>query len=120
MEIAYIFVVKKSDRPGADTFVKNLRLMLAPAFTHHATEVKVIKTVASTHSGITDLYTAILQQLQAGLTNDKKAWLLAEKAYFLIQQKRMKGILKESLQQAIRQQLQGNDFNLYRFIQPYL
>ena len=28
MEIADIFVVNKSDRPGADTFVKNLKLML--------------------------------------------------------------------------------------------
>ncbi len=33
MEIADIFVVNKSDRPDADMFVKNLRLMLAPAFT---------------------------------------------------------------------------------------
>ena len=32
MEIADIFVVNKSDRPDADLFVKNLRLMLAPAF----------------------------------------------------------------------------------------
>ena len=32
MEIADVFVVNKSDRPGADVFVKNLRLMLAPSF----------------------------------------------------------------------------------------
>jgi LAO/AO transport system kinase len=32
MEIADIFVVNKSDRPGADLFVKNLQLLLAPAF----------------------------------------------------------------------------------------
>ena len=32
MEIADIFVVNKSDRPGADMFVKNLNMMLSPAF----------------------------------------------------------------------------------------
>src|SRR5215203_897413 len=37
MEIADIFVVNKADRPDADLFVKNLRLMLAPAF-HRATQ----------------------------------------------------------------------------------
>ena len=55
MEIADIFVVNKSDRPDADTFVKNLRLMLAPAFATHAQEVPVIKTIASALTGIEDL-----------------------------------------------------------------
>src|ERR1700741_2657143 len=35
MEIADVFVVNKSDRPDADTFVKHLRLMLAPTFSTH-------------------------------------------------------------------------------------
>jgi len=47
MEIADIFVVNKSDRPDADLFVKNLRMMLAPAFHNHQLPVPVIKTVAS-------------------------------------------------------------------------
>ena len=43
MEIADIFVVNKADRPDADQFVKNLRLMLAPAFHNRYDEVPVIK-----------------------------------------------------------------------------
>src|SRR5437868_7732960 len=43
MEIADIFVVNKADRPDADTFVKNLRSMLAPAFHHHRHEIDIIK-----------------------------------------------------------------------------
>src|SRR5689334_13880915 len=39
MEIADIFVVNKSDRPDANAFVSNLRLMLAPAFKAHGNEV---------------------------------------------------------------------------------
>src|SRR6185503_3694825 len=47
MEIADIFVVNKSDRPDADHFVKNLRLLLAPAYSRQTHEIPIIKTVAS-------------------------------------------------------------------------
>src|SRR5258708_853468 len=43
MEIADIFVINKTDRPGADLFEKNLRMMLAPAFHNHKHQVPVIK-----------------------------------------------------------------------------
>src|SRR5688500_5649537 len=45
MEIADVFVVNKSDRPDADLFVRNLMLMLAPAFQHHSQPVPIIKTI---------------------------------------------------------------------------
>jgi LAO/AO transport system kinase len=117
MEIADIFVVNKSDRPDADVFVKNLRLMLAPAFHQHNFEIAVIKTVASTGTGVPELYAAIQKHQQQGLENEKKSWLLAEKAYYLIQQKRMKGIPKEKLEEEIRKRLSTNHFNLYAFVQ---
>src|SRR5678810_1468760 len=64
MEIADIFVVNKADRPDADQFVKNLRLMLAPTFSTHYNEVPVLKTVASQKEGIRELLEIILHQLQ--------------------------------------------------------
>lgn len=120
MEIADIFVVNKSDRPDADTFVKNLRLMLAPAFRNHTTEVPVIKTVAATKTGIEELYSAIKKHQQLGLTHEKRSWLLAEKAYHLIQQKRMKGIEKASLQKSLQEKTEDPSFNLYRFVNTYI
>lgn len=117
MEIANIFVVNKSDRPGADAFVKNLRLMLAPAFAHHP--VPVIKTVASAHTGISALNDAIVQELKAGRQNERKAWLLAERAYQLIQQQRMQNVKKVDLEKEIRQQVVNGRFHLYRFVQHY-
>src|SRR5688572_2482467 len=90
MEIADVFVVNKADRPDADMFVKNLRLMLAPAFSTHYNEVPVIKTVASQKEGIKELLDIILRELQKSHITDKRFWLLAEKAYWLIQQQRMK------------------------------
>jgi LAO/AO transport system kinase len=117
MEIADLFVVNKSDRPDADTFVKNLRLMLAPAFHRQELPVAVIKTIASQKEGIKELYAAINENLKQSGKNTKHFWLLAEKAYYLIQQKRLKDINKAALQESIKKE--GADFNLYRFIKNY-
>lgn len=116
MEIADIFVVNKADRPDADLFVKNLRLMLAPAFSTHYNEVPVVKTVASQKQGIKELLGIILHQLQKTHLSDKNFWLLAERAYYLIEQKRMKGIDKERLKKEIEAVYQRGSFNLYKFI----
>lgn len=115
MEIADIFVVNKADRPDADLFVKNLRLMLAPAFSNHAREVPVIKTIAARKEGIGQLYEAINDQLLLAQGDARRAWLLAERAYYLVQQRRMKDIRKDVLQQDILLQLKSHQFNLYRF-----
>lgn len=116
MEIADIFVVNKSDRPDADLFVKNLKMMLAPAFNTKQQTIPVIKTVASQKKGIEELLTAIEECIngEQGTRNDKRSWLLAEKAYHLIQQKRMANINKEALKLSI--EAAGNNFNLYQFI----
>jgi LAO/AO transport system kinase len=116
MEIADIFVVNKSDRPDADLFVHNLRQMLAPTFSKHYNEVPVVKTVASQKEGVAELLDIILHQLQKSHLSDKTFWLLAERAFYLIEQKRMKGIDKSVLKKEIEAIYQKGDFNLYRFI----
>ena len=117
MEIANLFVVNKSDRPGADLFAKNLRLMLAPAFHKQETPVAVIKTSALQKQGIEELYEAIQLNIKHHTVNIKHSWLLAEKAYYLIQQKRMSNVDKEVLKEKI--EAAGDDFNLYSFIKSY-
>lgn len=116
MEIADIFVVNKADRPDADLFVKNLRQMLAPAFSTHYHEVPVIKTVALQKEGVTELLDILLHQLKKAHLTDKKFWLLAEKAFYLIEQKRMKGIDKTDLKKEIEAIYPKGNFNLYQFI----
>ncbi len=116
MEIADVFVVNKADRPGASTFVKNLRLMLAPTFSTHTEEVQVIKTIASKQEGIEELKNAI-DKVLLNNTNERKAWLLAEKAFYLIQKEKMKTIDKAVLKKQIEES--GTDFNLYQFVQKY-
>jgi LAO/AO transport system kinase len=116
MEIADIFVVNKADRPDADLFVKNLRLMLAPAFGSHYNEVPVIKTVASQKEGVAELLEIILHQLQKAHVTDKRFWLLAEKAFYLIEQKRMKDVDKAVLKKEIEASYPKGNFNLYEFV----
>jgi len=116
MEIADIFVVNKSDRPAADVFVKNLRQMLAPPFSSHKEEVPVLKTIASQKEGVQELFEKILH-LQSGTTNhERRLWLLTEKAWQLIQQKRMGDLSKCDIKEKIADASKKNDFNLYEFI----
>ena len=116
MEIADIFVVNKADRPGADLFVKNLMLMLAPAFSLHAHEIPVIKTAALQNEGIAELFSAINKQLQQKAVNEKKIYLLTEKVWYLLQQKRMKDLNKQNIMSQLKDAAAEKDFNLYRFI----
>ncbi len=117
MEIADVFVVNKADRPDADLFVRNLRLMLAPAFHNHTMPVPVIKTIASKKEGIAELLKIITETFAHLKNNEKRSWLLAEKAFHLIQQKKMISIDKAMLKQKIEEA--GKDFNLYAFIRHY-
>lgn len=115
MEIADIFVVNKADRPGADAFVKNLRMMLAPAFMHHREEVPIIQTTATTGEGMDKLMQAIEGRTQQD-THERKAWLLAERAYKLIQRQRMRDVSKEDLKKTFEH---SGENNLHRIIRQY-
>lgn len=115
MEIADIFIVNKSDRPDATLFVKNLKAMLAPGLSHRSTEIPVLQTIAAKKEGIQEVQEALIKLCQQENSPTKKARLLAEKAYQLIEAKRMQDIHKEELRNQIEEALQKGNFNLYRF-----
>lgn len=110
MEIADIFVVNKSDREGADAFANNLKKLV-----HQRPQpIPVINTVADKSVGIAELMEAI--ENQSSKENTKRNFLLAEKAWKLIQHQKMKHLDKKQLQQDIVKASAGSDFNLYQFI----
>jgi LAO/AO transport system kinase len=117
MEIADVFVVNKCDRPDADLFVRNLQHILLHGLNEDEKFVPVIKTIASQKEGIAALATFIMQHE----TNNKatKTWLLAEKAYQLITQKKMKTINKKELIVKIEEALKEKNFNLYKLIEGF-
>lgn len=112
MEIADIFVVNKADREGADTFANHLKMML----NHHHQPIPVLKTIASQSQGVREL----IEQIKgvSAKNNLRKSYLLAEKAWRLIQNFRMKDLNKEKLQQEIAEALK-KDFNLYQFVEKF-
>jgi LAO/AO transport system kinase len=113
MEIADVFVVNKSDRPGADAFVSNLRLMLAPAFSEKNREIPIIKTNAESKEGVAELKDKLIH-MEREVNKERKAALLAEKAYQLIRNKRMEDIDKNDLKDRILRETEG--FNLFHFV----
>lgn len=114
MEIADIFVVNKSDRDGADAFANNLKKLV-----HQRTEtIPVINTIADKSAGIDELMQAI--EDQPFKENARRVFLLAEKAWKLIQHERMRNISRIKLQEEIRTASVDPKFNLYRFVDSTL
>ena len=114
MEIADIFVVNKSDRDGANTFIKNImQLVHSKALSDWS--IPVIKSVATKNEGVDELIAAIIKHHTIGV-NLKRPYLLAEKAYRLIQNTKMKGVSKKDLQKQIDVEMKKKDFNLYKFV----
>lgn len=114
MEIAQAFVVNKADREGADTFANNLKKMI-----HQQSEdIPVFKTVAEKNEGIPKLCNWISKPIIK--TNNKKGFLMAEKAIRLIQHHKMKSVDQKKLRQAIDEALVKSNFNIYKFVEGWL
>jgi LAO/AO transport system kinase len=114
MEVADAFIINKADRDDADLFANNLKKIIHQKET---TEVPVFKTVATTGTGINEVADFILSA--KSIQNSRKEFLLTEKAYKLIQQKRMADIDKKKLQQDIAEALGSGGFNLYSFVESF-
>jgi LAO/AO transport system kinase len=126
MEIADVFIVNKADRPGADSFVRNLRMMLAPAFHRHQKEIPILKTVATTKQGVDEVVSSFSflvnkkTDTEQETRNEKHSWLLTEKAFHIIQQNRMKNINKNELKSEIEIAAKNKAFNLYQYLKKYI
>lgn len=119
MEIADIFVVNKCDREGADILANTLQKMLHD-FRKSTWTVPVLKVSAIRKEGIEELIELIIKHRQSIDFNEKKIYLLCEKAYHLIQKSRMKDIHKQELLEALKLAFSVPDFNLYLFANQYL
>jgi len=113
MEIADAFIVNKADRDGADLFASNLKKMVQ----QKGTGIPVFKTIASQNSGIDEIVDFVFNA--SGKKNSHKEYLLAEKAYKLIQQKRMANINKTELYQIVSKAAKEPGFNIYLFAEKF-
>jgi LAO/AO transport system kinase len=113
MEIADAFIINKADRDGADFFINNLKKIVQQG----KNDLLIFKTIASKNDGIAPVTDYMLA---ATGKNQLKELLLTQKAYHIIQHKRMAGINKKKLQQEIAEALKKDGFNLYAFIDTYI
>jgi LAO/AO transport system kinase len=114
MEIADIFVINKSDRDGANTFMKNI-VQMVHAKPANDWIIPVIKAVATKEIGLNEIINAI-DKHSLIKSDNKRSYLLAEKAYSLIEKKRMKGVSKKQLQESLQIQMKNKNFSLYQYI----
>jgi len=113
MEIADCFVINKADREGADTFANNLKKIV-----HQGTKtIPVLKTVADKNTGIETLCEWISKP--QAIDNNRKVFLFAEKAWKIIQHKKMLDIDKKRLREKIQAALAKDGFNIYRFADEF-
>jgi LAO/AO transport system kinase len=78
-----------------------------------------VKTIAHQRECLADLSTAITAVLQQLPSNDRKYWLLAEKAWHLIQMHRMQGISKSMLKKEMTEAAASGELNLYSFVKRF-
>ena len=113
MEIADIFAVNKTDRPEADLFIRNLKMITAG---NHERGLPVIKLVAVNQTGIPELQIAIDKLLNEGRKNDRENYLLTEKAWKLLQEREMQKFSKKEIYAAMEKQKSESGFNIYKFV----
>ncbi|MDP9047028.1 MAG: methylmalonyl Co-A mutase-associated GTPase MeaB [Bacteroidota bacterium] len=114
MEIADAFIVNKADKAGADLFANNLQKITSQK---KESKVPVFKTIASRPEGVHELVDFILAS--SHFPNTRKELLLTEKAYKIIQQKRMTDVNKNELKIVLSEALTKPGFNLYDFAEKY-
>lgn len=115
MEIADIFVVNKCDREGADRFAVNLRHLIHDK-EHLEWTAPVVKTSAMNNEGVGELVMHIDKHNRENTNNEKKIFLLTEKAFRLLQRERMRGVSKANIHEKISAHEKEADFNLYKFV----
>lgn len=115
MEIADLFVINKADRADAEALLNSLQHQLQISNREH---IPVLKTVAVESKGVKELISTIAQS--SGSNDSRKVVLLTEKAMRIIARNRMKNFDRDKLKADLAANLHQPDFNLYRFVKPYL
>ncbi len=72
MEIASIFVVNKADREGANRTAAEIQMMLTMTSNPSDKKIPILKTIASTGEGVTELIDVLLEDLES--EGGKKNW----------------------------------------------
>jgi LAO/AO transport system kinase len=118
MEIGDIFVVNKSDRPGAEQFLTSLKSSIHYQTAKPAEEISFIQTVATEERGTAELYNTIKENTNR-LPRHRSMKLLTQKAWQLIAEHRMHGLKMNELALSLEKAMEEPGFNIYRFAESF-
>lgn len=119
MEVADLFVVNKSDRPDAQTFINHIHQMMMENGVSD-TLVKVIPTIASQGVGMTDLIQAIDAHQLANTEIGANKKLILAKAIQLIVAHKMRQIDFKKMEQDLELACAKPHFNIFEFTQRFI
>jgi LAO/AO transport system kinase len=119
MEIGDIFVVNKMDRAGADLFAAGIIKTLHERPAQGEWTIPVLKTNASAYEGIEELLKSIHAHSKSSHAKERLN-LVAERAFRLIQQGRMRNVKVNELKDQLKSVFEAKDFNLYRFVKSLI
>ena len=118
MEIADILIVNKADKPNAAGYISNLE-----HFLHDKPlsdwQVPIVPTIAIENKGMEEVIKQMELFLQHPRSQEKQWFLMTEKAYRLIQKKRMHNLSRATLLQNLQVAATNATFNFYTFIKKY-
>jgi LAO/AO transport system kinase len=100
MEIADIFVINKSDRPGVDTLERELRAMLSISAGRDGWQPPILRVVATEGKGISEVLAAIQKFREAGLNSGRRARLWAIRLREMFRERLLDRLSKEELEAA--------------------
>jgi LAO/AO transport system kinase len=117
MEIADIFVVNKSDRPGAVELANTIRRNM---HTHqkYSWYPPVIQTIGIHNEGVQQLLTSIEDHKRA-VSPSLRLPLLLEKCLQVIRNKKMRSVNRLLLEKELEKAVKTEGFNLYKFAEKY-
>ncbi len=119
MEVADLFVVNKSDRPDAQTFINHIHQMMMENGVSD-TLVKVIPTIASQGVGMTNLIQAIDAHQLANTELGANKKLMLAKAIQLIVAHKMRQIDFKQMEQDLEVACAKPNFNIFEFTQKFV
>lgn len=118
MEIADLFVVNKSDRPGADAFYHDLKKMIGPAYKSTKKTLPVFQAVASERSGVARLYQYISTADTMTMSEERKQ-LLLQKGFQILQSLMMEAVDKQEFKQQLLKEIHSGQVALFSFAKNY-
>ena len=116
IEIADIFVINKSDRPGADLLFKTISQMVHERFSGKQ-DVPVIKTNALQSEGIEELIKNIFKQLKNLSENNSE--ILFQRTLHLAMNHILKLYDFNKLKADLFDAAKSPDFNVHKFLSDY-